>query len=206
MVGKPLARARSLLHRLVHPDGDAAMKLLRKEVRRLTKQVQRLEGAQRSAAELLHRADRTATQLKLVSMLNQRQQTEIARLPALLDEERIAQHTRRAVTAAPLLTDPYEHIIVERVLPEGVYELLIRAIPPVEFFSDRDQIKQDLTFPMELGPALSAAAWEYLDEVIARRVIRPAVLEKFHEPLQRHFAAVFGPAFVERANSLPQAV
>ena len=145
-------------------------------------------------------------QIKLVGMLDRRQQQEIERLPALLDERRIAEHVQRAVAAAPLLTDPYEHIVVEQLLPDDVYELLIRAIPPVEFFDNRDPIKQNLWFPMEFGPTFSATVWDYVDDVIARRVIRSAVLEKLQEPLQRHFATIFGPAFVERANSLPQSV
>jgi hypothetical protein len=143
-------------------------------------------------------------QIKLVPVLNRSQQEEMERLPALLDEQRIAAHVRRAIASAPLLTDPYEHIVVERVLPDDVYDLLIRAIPPAEFFDDRDRIKQNLTFPMEYGPALTAAAWGYVDEVIARQVIRPAVLEKFHAPLQQYFASMFGAAFLERANALPQ--
>ena len=124
----------------------------------------------------------------------------------MLNEERIAEHVRRAVAAAPVLTDPYEHAIVERVLPDAVYDLLLRAIPPAEFFHDRDPIKQNLSFPMDFGPTLSAVAWEYMDDVIARQVIRPAVLKKFHEPLQRLFASLFGTALVDRANSLPQSV
>ena len=139
-------------------------------------------------------------------MLNRRQQQLIEKLPILLDEERIVDHVRRAVAATPLLTDPYEHVIVERVLPDDVYDLLIGAIPPVAFFDDRDPIKQNLWFPLEYGPTLSATAWEFMDDVIARRAIRPAVLEKFHEPLQRHFASMFGIAFTERANQLPQSV
>jgi hypothetical protein len=204
VVGKTLAQTRALLHRLVHPDGDRAIKLLRKDLHRLTSRLEQLEDAHRRSAELLHRTDRTSTQLKLVATLNRSQHAEFQRLPALLDEGRIAKHVRCALAAAPLLTDPYEHVVIDRVLPDDVYELLIGAIPPAEFFDDRDPIKQNLTFPMELGPTLSAAAWQYVDDVIARRVIRPAVLEKFHEPLQRHYANVFGPAFVERANLLPQ--
>jgi hypothetical protein len=202
----PFAQARSLVRRLVGSDGSEAMRALRKDLLRVMTRLDRLEETQRGAAELLQRVDRTATQLRLVSVLNRRQQSDVARLPAVLDEQRIAAHVRRAAAAAPLLTDPYEHIVVERVLPDDVYDLLIRAIPPGEFFNDRDRIKQNLAFPMELAPTLSACAWEYMDEVIARRVIRPVVLEKFHEPLQRHFASLFGPGFVERANALPQSV
>lgn len=204
MVGRTLARARVLLHRLTHPDGDQALKEMRKDVRRLTNRLQDLEAAREADAGLLHEARRTACQLKLVSVLNRRQQAEIERLPAILDEARIDAHVRAAIAAAPMLTDPYEHIVVERVLPDAVYDLLMRALPPAEFFNDRDPIKQNLTFPMEVGPTLSMKAWEYMDEVIARRVIRPAVLEKFHGPIQRHFEAVFGSDFVARANEMPQ--
>jgi hypothetical protein len=201
-----LSRGRSLLHRLVHPDGDAAVKLLRKDVRRLTERLQQLEESQRSAAELLHQANRTSSQLRLVSVLNRQQQAEIERLPTLLDTLSITEHVRRAVAAAPLLIDPYEHVVVERVLPDAVYELLIRAIPPVEFFHDKDPIKQNLVFPMEFGPTLSAVVWDYMDDVIARQLIRPAVLEKFHDALQEHFTSMFGAAFIERANALPQSI
>jgi hypothetical protein len=204
VVGRTLARARVLLHRLSHPDGDQALKEVRKDVRRLTNRLTDLEAAREADAEVLRDAGRTARQLKLVSVLNRRQQAEVARLPAILDEARITEHVRRAVAAAPLLTDPYEHIVVERVLPDAVYELLMRALPPEEFFDDRDRIKQNLTFPMEVGPTLSMLAWEYMDGVIAREIIRPAVLEKFHAPLQRHFQSVFGDAFVEQANAMPQ--
>lgn len=198
--------ARLRLDRLWKPDLDAATSSLRTDVRRLTKRIEHLEDHLRGASELARRAERAYTQVRLVSVLNRQQRQEIDQLPALLDEERIGEHIRRAVAAAPMLRDPYEHIVVERVLPEAVYNLLISAIPPVEFFDDRDPIKQNLLFPMDFGPTLSAAAWEFMDDVIARRVIRPAVLEKFHEPLQRHFASLFGPAFAERANVLPQAV
>ena len=206
-------RARLRLNRLWKPDLDAATSSLRKDVRRLTKRTEHLEDLLRTtevrlqgADELARRADRASTQVRLVSVLNRQQRQQVDQLPALLDEERIGEHVRRAVAAAPLVSDPYEHIIVERVLPEAVYDLLISAIPPVAFFNDLDPIKQNLRFPMDFGPTLSATAWEFMDEVIARRVIRPAVLEKFHEPLQRHFASIFGPAFTERANLLPQSV
>lgn len=203
-----LARTGALLrlNRLWKPDLDEATKSLRKDLRRVTKRIEHLEHLLQNATELARRADRMSMQVRLVSVLNGRQQQEIERLPVLLDEERIAEHVRRALAAAPLLTDPYEHLIVERVLPDAVYELLIGAIPPAAFFHDRDPIKQDLSFPMDFGPTLSATVWGFMDDVIARRVIRPAVLEKFHEPLQRHFASIFGDALVEQANLLPHSV
>jgi hypothetical protein len=200
------AQARRLLHRLVHPEGDPETKLLRRDVRRLLRRVEELEAARRDDAERLRRADRTSAQLRLTTLLNQRQREDVERLPALLDEPRIAAHVRCAISSAPMLTDPYEHILVERVLPDDVYELLIRAIPPAEFFDDRDLTKQNLVFPIELGPTLPSLVWAFMDDVVARQIIRPAVIERFHAPLQDHFAAVFGPAFVAQANALPQSI
>jgi hypothetical protein len=166
--------------------------------------VEELTAFRESAAERLRRADQTAAQLKLVTILNRQQQDEVAQARVLLDEARITQHVRRAIAAAPLLTDPFEHIVVEGLLPDDVYDLLLRAIPPADFFDNRDPIKQNLTFPLEIAPALTTTVWEYMDGVIARAIIRPAVLEKFHGPLQRHFESMFGAEFVERANALPQ--
>lgn len=200
-----LLGARRLLHRLVNPDGDQAMKLLRQDVRRLTRAVADLEAAHARTSEIARRADRSARRIELVSALDARHREEVARLPELLDERRIEQHVRAAVAAAPMLTDPYEHIVVERVLPEPVYDLLVRAIPPPEFFDDRDPIKQNLVFPMESGPALSAAVWGFMDTVVARRIIRPAVVEKFREPLDRHLTSMFGADALQRARELPQA-
>jgi hypothetical protein len=42
-----------------------------------------------------------------------------------------------------------------------------------------------------------------VDDALARQMIQPAVLDRFHEPLQQHCETMFGPAFVERANQMP---
>lgn len=198
-----VAKARWAVQSLIEVvKGNRAM---RRDMARLLERVDGLEEAQRVSAAVAHRADRTSMQIKLVDVLNRAQQRDIDGLPALLDDRCIAEHVRRAVAAAPLLTDPYEHVVVERILPDDVYDLLLRAIPPPEFFDDHDRVKQNLTFPMEYGPTLTERVWGYFDDVVARQIIRPVVVEKFHEPLQRYFADVFGADAVGRAEALPQA-
>lgn len=201
-----LSRARHLLRGVVNGGGDQALKLIRKDIRHLTNAVAELQAVQSQTLELAKRAERSARRVELVSVLNSRQHDDIARIAETLDEPRIAAHVRAAVAAAPMLTDPYEHVIVENVLPQPVYDLLIRAIPPAEFFDDRDPIKQNLWFPMEFGPTLAATVWGCLDAVIAPRVIRPVVLEKFRQPLDDYLSAMFGAEFLERARALPQSV
>ncbi len=48
---------------------------------------------------------------------------------------------------------------------------------------------------MEFGPAYHMRVWGFVDAVLARRIISPAVMERFHEPLQHYYDVIFGPAF-----------
>jgi hypothetical protein len=139
-----------------------------------------------------------------VLVLNEMQRDRSASLEKLLDPARIEAHVRAAICGAQPQTDPYEHIVVERLLPDDVYELLIETIPPLPFFTEHDPIKQDLVLPLDLGPALASRAWNFLNDVIAPRMLRPAVMEKFREPLQQHYRAIFGEAHAEHASQLPQ--
>ncbi len=193
----------SWLSALWLPEIDLALKPVRKEVRRLTSEVAELERQLQLAAERAQRADRLAAQLKLTTVLNEQQQRRVAELPRLLDEQRVVAHVREAIAAAPLISDPYEHIVIEHLLPEDVYQLLVEAIPPPPFFQDRDPIKQDLRFPLEFGPVLPGAVWSFFDQVVAGRAIMPAALEKFGAALQRHFHAVFGADAGAAAAELP---
>lgn len=184
-------------------DIEQTLKPLRKEVRRLRKEVEQLEAALRETAERAARADRRAAQITSILTLNAADHEASSAAGRLLDESRIAAHVRHAIAAAPLLSDPFEHIVVEDVLPRDVYQLLVQAIPPLPFFTDTDRLKQDLPIPMDFGPAYHRRIWGFVDEVLAQRIITPAVMARFHEPLQQYYDVIFGPGFREQANALP---
>lgn len=203
-----LANATGILDRLRaawRQDVHDATEPLRNEVRRLGRRLEQLEVGLQDSAVRAARGDQNAAQVKFAFLLNEQQQEQIARLPVLLDSSRINAQVREAVAAAPLETEPYEHAVVERVLPDDVYQLLLDAIPPSAFFGQHDPIKQDLPLPMDFGPILAARVWNFVDDEIAQKVLRPAVMEKFHEPLQRHYDTIFGVSFRERAHGLPAA-
>lgn len=202
-----IAKSTGLLTRLRaawQNDVQQANKPLVKEIGRLKADLERLQSDFREVADRARRGDRAAAQMKSMFLLNQQQQDRIASLPALFDESRIDAHVRRGVAAARLETDPFEHIVVERVLPDDVYRLMLEAMPPLAFFTDHDRVKQDLPLPMEFGPMLAARVWAFVDNVVAQRIVRGAVMEKFHDALQDHYAAIFGEAYREQASSLPQ--
>ena len=185
-------------------EAEEALQPVRKELRRLVRDVEALRAQLQDVSTRAERGDRLSTQLRLLLELDEQQREQVAALPALLDERQIEAHVRRAIAAADMRSDPFDHIVVEQLLPPAVYELLVAAIPPAVFFHDRDLIKQNLALPITFGPALTTAVWNFVDLVLARRVIQPAVAEKFHEPLQRHYDTVFGPSFRAKANALPQ--
>jgi hypothetical protein len=185
-------------------DAEEAMKPLRKELRKLARDVEALQATLQETAVRAARGDRASAQLRLMLELNEQQRDRLATLPDLLDERRIQAHVARVIAAAPMQVEPFEHIVVDELLPPALYDLMLSAIPPEPFFEDHDRIKQDMHFPITFGPALAASVWNFVDGVLARRVIQPAVLERFHDPLQGHFDTVFGPSFRTQANALPQ--
>jgi hypothetical protein len=192
--------------RLWRPDVEDALKPLRKDVRLLLNQVEALEASLERTERLASRADRTAAQVKLTAVLNREQCHKAARVAELLDSTRVATHIRAAIESTPLVLEPYEHMVVEQLLPRDVYDTLIDAIPPEPFFDDHDPIKRNLRFPMDVGPTLTGAVWGFFDDAVTAEMIRPAVLDRFHGPLLRHYDAIFGPEFQARADAMPHRV
>ena len=192
MLGNLLRRTRigDRIRGALRHDAEEAMKPLRKELRRLARDVEGLQAMLQETAVRAARGDRASSQLRLMLELNERQRDRIAALPELLNEAPITAHVKHAIAAAPLQLEPFEHIVVDGILPPALYDLLL-ALPPEPFFQDHDRIKQDMHFPITSGPTLASTVWNFVDGVLARRVIQPPVLEKFHEPLQGHFDTVF---------------
>jgi hypothetical protein len=184
-------------------DVEQAMTPLREELRRLTREVGEIRVALDETTARASRSERTSAQLRLIHELDEQQRDLIDLLPTLLNVDCIGAHVRQAIESAPVRSDPFEHVVVEGVLPGPLYDLLLTALPPAVFFHDRDPIKQNLAFPMVFGPRLALRVWNFVDEVIAGHLIRPAVLKTFHEPLQRHYDVIFGPSLRERASGLP---
>jgi len=185
-------------------EADEALKPVRKDMRRLAAEIEELRATLERTAMRAARGDRAAAQIRHIMELNESQRDRLADLPALLDEQQLKTHVAHAIRTADLRTEPFAHIVVDEILPQAVYELLLAAIPPTVFFDDHDPIKPNLVLPLTFGPTLSREVWNTVDGMIARQCIQPALLETFHQALQDHCDIIFGPAFRTRANALPK--
>jgi hypothetical protein len=149
-------------------------------------------------------AEHRAELLRHIVLRNEKHHDRIARLPVLLNSSRILAHVRAAIDRAPLEHEPFPHAVVEDLLPADLYEEVVRAIPPKVFFGGEPR-KQNLRLPVDEAPALTCRVWGFVEEVIARDAIVPAVIDKFRQPLRAHYATIFGPALCDRAEAMPQA-
>src|SRR5918996_4805881 len=87
-------------------DVEQALKPLRKEVRRLSNEVEQLEVALRQTAERAARADRQAAQVKAILLSNVAEEA-ITGVFRRLEEGRVAAHVRHAIATSPMLSDPF---------------------------------------------------------------------------------------------------
>src|SRR5918992_5473048 len=76
----------------------------------------------RSLAAALEDLRIRTEQLVTLEQSNAEREEEVARLPHVLDEERIRTHVSRAIDKAALHLDPFPHLVVERWLPREVYD------------------------------------------------------------------------------------
>ena len=183
---------------------EEAVRPLHKELKRLSEDVGRLHAVLQETNSKVAESERYASLLALAARFDDERRDVLARLPQILDEERVLAHVRRAIDVATLHTDPCDYIVVQDLLPADVYQVLLDAIPPVSFFDQRDPVKQNIPFPLSSGPVLTLRAWTFMDEVVAGRGVLPAVLDKFRQPLDRHFESLFGPQAGRHAHALPR--
>jgi hypothetical protein len=133
--------------------------------------------------EKVETINRRTEQLVTLEASNARDRARILRSKHAFDAERVRAHVQQAIDGAPLSADPFPHIVIENLLPDDVYEAIVRAVPPRVFFEDRPVNKQQLTVPFHFAPAYSKRVWEFVARSIARKAIAPALVTKFTDPI-----------------------
>lgn len=146
-----------------------------------------IEAVARDVQSLRHEVKKLAfreSQLRAVARADAALEQALQRLPAACDDKKIEAHFRAAVDAAQLHLEPFPYVVVNDAFPDRFYDALVRGIPPVEMFADKAFNKQSLRVPFPLAPAYSRRVWNFFVRRAAPRILQPALVEKFREPLR----------------------
>lgn len=109
----------------------------------------------------------------------------------LSDPQAIDMHIRSSINRAVRHDLPFPYMIVDDALPAGVFDALVKGLPPTVLFADRPVNHQHLKPPFEFAPRYSRRIWTFMVDVIIKEFIQPAVLEKFEEPVNAWFRENF---------------
>jgi hypothetical protein len=104
---------------------------------------------------------------------------------AAFDPDRIRSHVAGAVAAAPFASEPFPHVLIDKLLPENAYRQLVKAIPPRVFFEHLDLNHQEVMVPSDLAPLLSREIWAAFYNRAVTEALVPGLVDKFREPLDR---------------------
>src|SRR6476620_4037063 len=130
-------------------------------------------------------------QLLTIQRMDWEKRFELARMDKWFDEDRIDAHINAAFDRTPLELDPYPHIVIEKWLPEDVYERIVEAMPPSVFFAhDRDE---HWAVPSGVAPLYSRQVWALVANTIVGEMIYKALNRKFQDTICRYVRA-FVPA------------
>ena len=166
---KQLADEQRQMH-AAHHDLRASIESVAGEMRAMHQQVR----------TLIHRE----SQLRAIARAETELEDALGRAPLVCDEARLGRHIDAAVRGADLHLDPFPYIVVQQLFPEGFYQALVRAIPPVELFGDKPLNRQHLKVPFDLAPAYSRRIWGFFAHRVAPHILQPALVDRFREPLR----------------------
>lgn len=132
------------------------------------------------------------------------QSDRIRNLSSAWDPDVIARHVRDAVAAAPLLTDPFPHLIIEPLLPGSAFRALVDSVPSDEFFEGGRHLNlRGLGLPNCPVPLLTFLVWRSLRYEIIGPILGPAIAERFRAHARDFLKISVGPEFVDEAMALP---
>jgi hypothetical protein len=119
------------------------------------------------------------SQLRSVAQRNLELEERASSLQQTLSDPGLCQHITRAIQRGKLQHEPFPHVVVDRLLPDALYESLIDGLPPAELFADRPPNRQQLRVPFHFAPDYSRRVWQFMSDVVVRDMLTPIIVEKF---------------------------
>jgi hypothetical protein len=103
-------------------------------------------------------------------------------LAAVLATDHVAAHLRAAVAGAPRNEHPVPHLVIERLWPGEVPQVLAASVPDPVFFDGAGGDARTLRVPPRVAPVAAIAIWTFVSELI-EGVVVPAIVARFGDVL-----------------------
>lgn len=157
------------------------------KIDRQTAEIQSLR-AEAAQAELRAAAlQRDMARARHTLMINAEHREE--RHAGALEPGAIAPHVASRVREAVFSPDPMPHLLVSDLLPPPTYEALLDAIPPADFFSQRDPIKRNFKVRnLDIGPEWTRRVWSFFEDSVIPDMLVPALVDRLQPWIAAHTA------------------
>jgi hypothetical protein len=179
-----MVRPRTLMQiRKALSDSSRELRTLTSTVSKLNDSVRALEQSIAAQQAELATLRLRESQLRAVAQRNLELEDRAALLDAVVNDAGVCDHITHAVRRAKLQREPFPHVVIDRLVPDTLYDALIEGLPPFELFGDRPANKQQLKVPLHFAPDYSRRIWTFMSDLVVRDIITPLLAEKFKEPL-----------------------
>jgi len=160
-------------------------------IRQLSATVDRIESS-------IGRLDLRESQLRAITRRDIELQDEVGSLASVMCDVDIHAHITRQIDSATLSQFPFPHAVVDNLLPDALYQALIRGLPPVELFNDRSPNERQLAVPFKIAPVYARRVWTYMARTVVEQMLTPALLNLFR-PVVRVWMSDNFPALGDEA-------
>lgn len=122
----------------------------------------------------------------------------------VFDEGRVARHVAGAIGGTNLDLDPMAHMVIDGLLPRETYDALVDAIPPVEFFSDKDERKQNFKLrSVDVAPEWTMTALGFVEDCLIPRMMVPGLVRMFETHIRGKYVSKYGETLGAQVAALP---
>lgn len=128
------------------------------------------------------------SELRVVIERDTELDAQLARLDKTLRRTILAEKVAAAIGGAELRLEPFPYIVVDDLVPAGLYDALLKGIPPVELFENKPAGKQHLDVPFALAPIYSQRVWRHMASELIPKVITPRILDTFRAQIDEWIA------------------
>lgn len=163
--------------------GDGAVASLAESIALVQRQCEEILSRVNAMSEQLAQLTERERELRKILEHNSEFEPHLERLGKVLRKKMLPDRIAAAIDRTQLHLQPFPYTVVDGLLPDELYDALLRGLPPLETFVNKPAGKQQLAVPFSLSPTYSQRVWTHLVNELIPNVIAPRLIEKFRAPI-----------------------